>query len=174
MVRRLVSEAASSRATLSVGVSGRKSPEESSRQRGEASMQACHGVVPRPGGSLPAHGPRQPLSVAGGGKQRARVGLVRQGRPRCAPCQMEDGILENKTRGLDTIGFIEASAVGSTLQRHRGSLRLDSLQRHLEELSPRLPVLRNFPHLEPPTFVIQFDGDGVYTVAAGCLRRVRG
>ena len=52
------------------------------------------------------------LSLLPGGKQRARVGLVRQGRPRCAPCQMEDGILENKTRGLDTIGFIEASAVG--------------------------------------------------------------
>src|SRR5262249_38843084 len=51
-----------------------------------------------------------------------------------------------------------ASAVGSAPRRLRGSLRLDSLQRHLEELSPRLPVLRNLPHLEPPTFVIQFNG----------------
>src|SRR5262249_21746707 len=32
----------------------------------------------------------------------------------------------------------------------------DSLQRHLEELSPRLPVLRNLPHLEPPTFLVEF------------------
>src|SRR5262249_5417460 len=37
------------------------------------------------------------------------------------------------------------------------SLRLDSLQRHLEKLSPRLPVLRNLPHLEPPTFLVKFD-----------------
>src|SRR6516162_3249684 len=51
-----------------------------------------------------------------------------------------------------------ASAVGSAPSRRRGSLRLDSLQRHLEELAPRLPVLRNLPHLEPPTLVIQFDG----------------
>ena len=50
------------------------------------------------------------LTLLPGGKQRARVGLVCQGRLRCAPCQMEDGILENKTTGLDRIGFIEASA----------------------------------------------------------------
>ena len=35
----------------------------------------------------------------------------------CAPCQIEDRILENKTRGLDTIGFIEASADGSACGR---------------------------------------------------------
>jgi hypothetical protein len=37
-----------------------------------------------------------------------------------APCQIEDGILENKTRGLDTIGFIEASADGSACERKEG------------------------------------------------------
>src|SRR5262245_54551014 len=50
-----------------------------------------------------------------------------------------------------------ASVVGSSPPRLRSSLRLDSLQRHLEKLSPRLPVLRNLPHLEPPTFLVEFD-----------------
>src|SRR5262249_26176982 len=55
-------------------------------------------------------------------KQPAQVGQVRQARhrTRSAPCQMEDRILENKTRGLDTIGFIEASSVGWAVEPVRG------------------------------------------------------